>query len=82
MRLGLGVGTAILITSESGQQARQRIGTKLDERAEHLRERAEELKVTAASFVESGKLAVNRVRETLDIAVDAGKQAYSEALKS
>ena len=77
--IGLGVGAAILYTSESGRQARSRVGTKVNETTEELKRRGEELKNAAAGFVQDRKVAASRIRERVEDVIDAGKQAYAEA---
>lgn len=91
--LGLGVGVAvgILWAPRAGEETRQLIADKAGEGADYLkartqegteyvRQRAEDIKGTAADLYEKGRSTVVRQKETLSAAVEAGKQAYREAV--
>jgi gas vesicle protein len=82
--IGLGVGVAVgmVFAPVSGSEARGLIRSKASEGGEYLRRRSEELRDTASDVVERGKDLVNRQRDQLSAAVDAGKQAYREAISS
>jgi len=77
---GIGLAVGVLFAPKSGQETRQYIRSKADEGREYLRRRGEELKESAEELVERGKEAISRQRETLAAAVEAGKQAYREAV--
>jgi hypothetical protein len=47
---------------------------------QYVRQRADELKDSAADIYEKGKSTVTRHKENLNAAVEAGKQAYRDAL--
>ena len=80
--LGLGVGVAIgmLFAPKSGQETRQLIREKAGEGGEYLKQRGAEIKETAAGWVDKGKDALGRQKDNLSEAVEAGKQAYREAV--
>src|ERR1700676_3622607 len=80
--LGLGVGVAagLLFAPKSGAETRDLILTKADESKEYLRRRSEELRDTASDAIEKGKSAVAKQREQLTSAIEAGKQAYRDAI--
>jgi gas vesicle protein len=89
--LGLGVATGILWAPRAGEETRQLLADKAGEGADYLksrteegkqyvRQRTDELKDSAADMFEKGKSTVTRHKENLNAAVDAGKQAYREAL--
>jgi gas vesicle protein len=80
--LGLGVGVAIgmLFAPKSGEETRELIKNKAGEGGEYLKQRGAELKDTASGWVDKGKEALNRQRDTINEAVDAGKQAYRDAV--
>ena len=82
--LGLGVGVAVgmVFAPVSGSEARGLIRTKASEGGDFIRRRGEELRDTATDVVQRGKEVVNRQRDQLSAAVDAGKQAYREAVSS
>ena len=78
--LGVGVGIGMLFAPKSGQETRQIIKEKAEEGTEFIKQRGTELKDTASGWVDKGKEAVGRQKETLNDAVEAGKQAYRDAV--
>ena len=80
--LGLGVGVAIgmLFAPKSGEETRQLIKEKAGEGGEYLKQRGSEIKETATGWVDKGREAMNRQRENLNDAMEAGKQAYRDAV--
>ena len=78
--LGVGVGIGMLFAPKSGQETRQIIKEKAEEGTEFIKQRGSELKDTASGWVGKGKEAVGRQKETLNDAVEAGKQAYRDAV--
>jgi gas vesicle protein len=78
--LGVGVGIGMLFAPKSGQETRQIIKEKAEEGTEFIKQRGSELKDTASGWVDKGKEAVGRQKETLTDAVEAGKQAYRDAV--
>ncbi len=81
--LGLGVGVAvgILFAPKSGEETRTLIRSKAEEGRDYVKKRGEELRETAHDMAERGKGAVNRQRENISAAVEAGKQAYRDAVQ-
>jgi gas vesicle protein len=79
--LGLGVGVAvgILFAPKSGEETRTLIREKAEEGKDYVRRRSGEFRETATDYVERGKSALSRQRETIASAIDAGKQAYRDA---
>ena len=80
--LGLGVAVGLLFAPKSGSETRDLLLTKADEGKEFLKRRSSELRDTAVDAVEKGKSAVTRQRDHLSAAVEAGKQAYREAVST
>jgi gas vesicle protein len=80
--LGLGVAMGVLFAPKSGEETRELIKAKADEGKELLKRRSEELKGSAAEWVDKGKTAVARQKDNLAAAVDAGRQAYREAVRT
>ena len=78
--LGVGVGIGMLFAPKSGQETRQIIKEKAEEGTEFIKQRGSELKDTASGWVDKGKEAVGRQKDTLNDAVEAGKQAYRDAV--
>jgi gas vesicle protein len=77
---GIGVAVGILFAPQSGEETRQLLRTKADEGKEYLKNRSEALCDSAGDLVEKGKGAVGRQRDQLAAALEAGKQAYREAV--
>jgi gas vesicle protein len=80
--LGLGVAVGLLFAPKTGEETRDLLLTKADEGKEFLKRRSSELRDTAADVVEKGKNAVSRQKDQLSAAVEAGKQAYREAVST
>jgi len=82
--LGLGVGVAVglLFAPQSGEQTRGLIKDKAQEGGDYLKRRGEEVKDSAAEALDKGRDLVGRQRDQLNAAIDAGKQAYREAVSS
>jgi len=93
--LGLGVGVAagILLAPKAGDETREFLRTKAGEGADFVRTRATEgadfvkktsgdLKDTASDLYDKGRTRFTRHRDNLSAAVDAGKQAYRDAVQN
>ena len=78
--LGLGVAVGLLFAPKSGAETRDLLLTKADEGKEYLKRRTSELREQAGDVIERGKSAVGRQRDQLSAAMEAGKQAYREAV--
>jgi gas vesicle protein len=80
--LGLGIGVAVgmLFAPQSGEETRQLLRTKADEGKKYLKKQGEVLRESAGDIVEKGKGAVVRQKDQLAAALEAGKQAYREAV--
>jgi gas vesicle protein len=80
--LGLGVAAGLLFAPQSGEDTRGLIKSKTGEGTDYLKRRSEDLRESAANAFERGRDTIARQRENLAAAVDAGKQAYREALSN
>lgn len=89
--LGIGVAAGILWAPRAGEETRQLIADKAGEGADYLKSRAQEgteyvrqrtgdIKQSASDLYERGRSTVTRQKDTLNAAVEAGKQAYREAV--
>lgn len=80
--LGLGIGVAVgmLFAPQSGEETRNLIRSKADEGKDYLKKSGEALYESAGDVVEKGKTMAARRRDQLAAAVEAGKQAYREAV--
>ena len=80
--LGLGVAVGLLFAPKSGAETRDMIRSKTDEGRDYLKQRTTELRGSAEEAIERGRSALSRQRDNLAAAVEAGKQAYREAVTS
>lgn len=89
--LGIGVAAGLLWAPQSGEETRQYLANRAGEGADYLRNRAQEgtdyirqqadnVKGTAADLIDKGRSTVLRQKENLSAAVEAGKQAYRDAV--
>lgn len=78
--LGIGVAVGILFAPKSGEETRQLLRTKADDGRDYLKRKGEELKDSAVDIADRGKYAIQRQKEQLAAAVDAGRQAYKESV--
>ena len=80
--LGLGVAVGLLFAPKTGSETRELLRSKADEGKDYLKRRSNELRDQANDVIDRGRSAVNRQRDNLSAAVEAGKQAYREAVRS
>ena len=80
--LGLGVAVGVLFAPKSGEETRQFLRSKAEEGTDYVKRRAEDLRDTASEAIDRSKEGIRRHKENLSAAVDAGKQAYREAVKA
>jgi gas vesicle protein len=89
--LGIGVAAGVLWAPRSGEETRQLLADKAGDSADYLRNRAQDgteyvknraddVKQSASDLYEKGRTHVSRHKENLSAAVEAGKQAYRDAL--
>lgn len=78
--LGIGVAVGILFAPKSGEETRQLLRSKADESKDFLKQKTVELKDSAVDLADKSKLALQRQKEQLAAAVDAGRQAYKESI--
>jgi gas vesicle protein len=78
--VGVGVGLGLLFAPKSGDETRELLKGKADEGKEYLKRRGSELRDSAGEIIERGKEVIGRQKDTLAEAVEAGKQAYREAV--
>jgi gas vesicle protein len=76
--VGLAIG--VLFAPKAGEETRQYIRDKAVEGKDYLKRRAEEVRESAGEAVERGKGALSRQKEHLSAAIEAGRQAYREAV--
>ncbi len=89
--LGIGVAAGLLWAPRSGEETRALLADKAGESADYLKSRAldgteyvkqrtGDLKQTAADLYDKGRNTVYQQKENLTAAVEAGKQAYRDAV--
>ncbi len=78
--LGIGVAVGVLFAPKSGEETRLLLRSKADESRDLLKRRADEFKDQAGDLVDRGKDVISQKKEHLSAAVEAGKQAYREAV--
>jgi gas vesicle protein len=78
--LGIGVAVGILFAPKTGEETRQLIKSKADEGKDYIKRRSDDVRDSASTLVEKGKDAVVKQKENLSAAVEAGKQAYRDAV--
>ena len=89
--LGIGVAAGMLWAPRSGEESRQYLADRAGEGAdyvkaragegkEYIRQRTEDLRGSASDLIDKGKSTVARHKDNLSAAVEAGKQAYRDAV--
>lgn len=78
--LGLGVAVGILFAPKSGAETRNLIASKAGESTNYLKRRSEEIRDSAGDLLDKGRGVINKQRDTLNQAMEAGKQAYRDAV--
>ncbi len=78
--LGVGVGIGMLFAPKSGAETREINKNKAGEGADYIKQRSGDIRQSAAEWVDKGKEAINRQRENLNDAMDAGRQAYHDTV--
>jgi gas vesicle protein len=89
--LGIGVAAGMLWAPRAGDETRQLLADKAGEGADYLkaragegsdyvRQRAEDIKQSASDLYDKGRTTVSRQKDTLNAAVEAGKQAYRDSV--
>ena|ERR1700722_12777854 len=78
--LGVGIGIGMLFAPKSGADTRQLLKDKTGEGTDYIKQRGSELKDSAGDLLSKSKDVLNRQKDTISDAMDAGKQAYREAV--
>lgn len=80
--LGLGVAAGVLFAPKSGAETREFIRAKAGEGVDFVKQRGDDFRQTAAETIDRGKETLRRQRDSLGAAMDAGKQAYRDAVNN
>jgi gas vesicle protein len=78
--LGVGIGLGMLFAPKSGADTRQLIKDKAGEGTDYLKQRSTDLRDSAGDLLNKGKEAIGRQKDTLADAMEAGRQAYRDAV--
>jgi gas vesicle protein len=78
--LGLGVAVGILFAPKSGTETRGFLKTKASESTDYIKRRSTDIKESASELVDKGRSMLSRQKDQLNQAVEAGKQAYRDAV--
>jgi gas vesicle protein len=78
--LGIGVAAGLLFAPKSGPETRQLLKSKAGESGEFLKKRSVDIKESANDLLERSRSAITKQKEHISQAVEAGKQAYREAV--
>jgi len=70
----------MLFAPKSGKETRDIIKNKAGESTDYLKQRSSDIKQTASEWVDKGKDALGRQKENIADAMEAGRQAYREAV--
>lgn len=76
--MGIGAILALLFAPKSGKETREYLTQKAEEGKDYVQQKSRELKKQAEETVERAKEVVQKQKEQLSAALDAGKQAYQE----
>lgn len=80
--LGLGVAAGVLFAPKSGSETRDFLRSKAEEGADYMKQRGDEFRQNAADSIDRGKETLRRQKESLNAAMEAGKQAYRDAVNN
>ncbi len=78
--LGIGVAVGVLFAPKAGDETRLLLRIKAEEGKDFIKRRAEDIKGQAEELVDRSKDVLAQKKEHISAAVEAGKQAYREAV--
>lgn len=83
--VAVGVGVGLLFAPKSGEETREILKSKADEGKEYLKKQTADLRESAGAaandLMEKGRGVINRQRDNLNDAIEAGRQAYREKVE-
>src|SRR5450755_4322681 len=80
--LGLGVAVGVFFAPNSGSETRELLRSKAEERDDLVNRRTSEFKETATDALERSKQNIQRHKDNLAAAVEAGKSAYRDSVNT
>ncbi len=75
---GIGAILALLFAPKSGKETRDYISQRANESREKVVAKSQDYRKQAEGYVDKAKDAVNKQKDQLSAALEAGKQAYHE----
>jgi len=80
--LGLGVGVAVglLFAPKSGEETRRLIRDRAADSGDYLKKQTSDIRNQASDLLDKSKDTLAKHRESIASAVEAGKQAYRDAV--
>ena len=80
--LGVGVGVAVglLFAPKSGEETRRLLRDRAADSGDYLKRQTTDLKGQASDLLDKSKDTLSKHRDSIASAVEAGKQAYREAV--
>ena len=79
--LGLGALVGVLYAPKSGKETRDTILQSANEGRDYLNQRGQEFKGQVDQWVQKGKETYSRSKDQINSAVEAGRQAYRDAVE-
>jgi gas vesicle protein len=76
--LGIGVSVGCLLAPRAGKETVNLLNQKAGEGKDYLKHQTKDLRRSAADRVAKGREVIDRQRDSLSEAIDAGRQAYRE----
>ena len=80
--LGLGVAAGVLFAPKSGAETRAFLRDKAEEGADYVKRTSVDLRESATDAVERSKQHIQRHKENLSAAVEAGRAAYRDSMNN
>jgi gas vesicle protein len=80
--LGAGVGLGILLAPRSGEKTRSLLRGKAADGAAYLREQGNNAREATAEIIRDSTRKAAKGADAVKTAMEAGKQAYSDAIRS
>ena len=78
--LGLGAVAGLLLAPQSGEETRKLVAEKAEEGKDYVAGKSRQIRKHAQGFVVKGREFVNKGKERLTEALEAGKQTYHATL--
>jgi gas vesicle protein len=80
--IGAGLGLGLLLAPRSGERTRLLLRRRASDGADYLRQRSTDVRDAAAEALRDGTRRVVKGTDAVKAAVEAGKHAYSQTIRS